>query len=69
VIALADEYVARRLARYPEAATLQGVTSADHAALFDNSAAALRVWQRYEDGLWARLERIDGRTLGGRPEW
>jgi uncharacterized protein (DUF885 family) len=69
VTALADEYVARRLARFPESATLQGVAGANHAAVFDNSIAALRAWHRFEDDLLVRLDQIDPAPLRGHSAW
>jgi uncharacterized protein (DUF885 family) len=69
VNALADEYIKEFLSRYPEQASMMGLSGADNSRLTDNSPAGLRDWQARED-VWAKdIAGIDGRSLWGRPEW
>jgi uncharacterized protein (DUF885 family) len=68
VDALADEYMAAFLDRFPESATLYGLPGHD-AALFDNSTAAYRAWEAREDGWARRIRAIDAASLRGTPQW
>ena len=43
--------------------------SHNHDGSFDNSPAALQVWQEFEDELWRELQGIDGKALQDRSEW
>ena len=56
--ALADEYWAAYVERYPEIATYQGVTGAPHDRLTDNSLAAVAAWRAREDAWLARLREL-----------
>ena len=67
--ALADEYLRVRLATFPEFATQLGLPGARHDRLRDASAAAERAWWKLEDGLLARLRRIDVAGLDQGSEW
>ena len=58
VRALADEYWAGYVERYPEVATYQGVATAPHDRLTDNSLAAVAAWQAREDAWLARLRAL-----------
>lgn len=69
VTALADEFVAAYVAAAPEQAEQWGFPLERHDGLSDNSLAAVRAWQAREDAWAARLARIDGAALRGRPEW
>ena len=60
--ALADEYLAAHLARYPES------NSADQGGLFDNSLAALRSWKQREARFLERVRRIEPTLEPGSPE-
>jgi uncharacterized protein (DUF885 family) len=64
--AVADDYLRARLAAFPEFATQLGLPGARHDRLHDPSAAAERAWRKQEDGLLARLRRIDGSALESR---
>ena len=57
VRALADEYLAARLERYPETITFYGLPGR-HDRLTDNSQAALAAWEAREDDFLARLDRL-----------
>ena len=67
--AVADGYLAARLAAFPELATQFGLPGARHDRLRDVSAAGELAWNRQEDYWLARLRRIDPTALRGRPEW
>jgi len=69
VRALADEFYEAKVAQRPEAAFLDGLVVARHDGLADNSPAALKTWQKFEDRLLAELREIDEDSLGGRAEW
>jgi len=57
-LAIADEYVARYFAVFPEDATINDWPNADHGAATDVSPAALGRWRAYEDDVSARLRAI-----------
>jgi uncharacterized protein (DUF885 family) len=57
VRALADEYLAARLERYPEMITFYGLAGR-HDRLTDNSQAALAAWEAREDDFLTRLDRL-----------
>jgi uncharacterized protein (DUF885 family) len=65
VAGLADRYVARYFATFPEEATLEGVPGADHAALTDNSVAGMQKWRAFEDSLLVDLRAVDSARLRG----
>lgn len=67
-LALADEYVARRMDHFPEMATFAGWPKADHARLMDNSLAGVAAWQQYEDDVLARA-KAQGGLRPGSPAW
>jgi uncharacterized protein (DUF885 family) len=67
--AVADGYMAARLAAFPELGTQFGIPGARHDRLRDVSAAGERVWYQQEDRWLTRLRRIDSTALRGRPEW
>jgi uncharacterized protein (DUF885 family) len=67
VTALADEYVRAFRDAAPEQAELWGGPLERHDGLSDNSLAGVRAWQAREDAWAARLARIDGAALRGRP--
>lgn len=69
VTALADEFVREYVAAAPEEAEAWGFMVDRHDALSDNSLQGIRAWQAREDAWAARLARIDGAALRGRPEW
>jgi uncharacterized protein (DUF885 family) len=66
--ALADEYWAAYVERYPEVATYQGVAAAPRDRLTDNSPAALAAWRAREDGWLARAREIAPRLDPASPE-
>lgn len=68
VRAVADEYVAEVVRRFPGSGEVLG----DHRSpdrWTDNSVAALRDWERAQDAFLARLKAVDGGALYGSPEW
>jgi uncharacterized protein (DUF885 family) len=68
VRALADDYFAAWLQRSPVSATFSGVPEAPNDRLDDNSLAAVRAWERREDGWLSALQSLDATGLRGRPE-
>lgn len=68
VRALADEYFAAWLQRFPMAATFSGVPETPNDRLDDNSLPAIRAWEGREDGWLSALRGLDAGGLRGRPE-
>ena len=69
VTRLADQYVTTLLRTFPETATWEGLPGHDHDRLDDNSLAAVRRWQDFEDRLLSQVKQLDGNALTGRQEW
>lgn len=69
VRALADEYWAAYVERYPEIATYMGVARAPHDRLTDNSLPAVARWQRREDVWLRKLREAQGSVDASAPEW
>jgi len=80
VRALADEFWAAYVERYPETATYQGIAQAPHDRLSDNSLEALATWRLREDAWLEELRGLEPRLEPGsaaspadagppRPEW
>jgi uncharacterized protein (DUF885 family) len=67
--AVADGYLAARLAAFPEIATQFGIPNSRHDRVRDVSAAGERAWYKQEDRWLAELRRIDANVLRSRPEW
>jgi uncharacterized protein (DUF885 family) len=67
--ALADEYVAATMQRYPTMATYYDIEGARHDRLFDNSLDALADWEQREDEWLARLNSIDSPDEIGSRDW
>ena len=67
--ALADEFLAAMLERYPEMATRYSIAGARHDRLFDNSLQALAKWQAREDAWFARLNAIEPPSEIGSRDW
>ena len=65
VNAVADDYLAALLVRYPEQAQFSGLTSPAADRFFDASPAALTAWERREDGWRAGLAKVDAAKLTG----
>lgn len=65
VTRLADAYVARYVAAFPENAQFFGLPGAPVDRFTDNRLAAVRAWQAFEDSVWAAAERIDAERLAG----
>ncbi|GAB3274392.1 DUF885 domain-containing protein [Larkinella harenae] len=63
---LADLYITRYFAQYPEYGTFFGIAKADNASLSDNSIKGIKKWQAFEDSLVARLKTIDKNRLSKR---
>jgi uncharacterized protein (DUF885 family) len=68
VRALADEYWAAYVERFPEVATYQGVAAAPHDRLTDNSPAAVAAWQAREDAWLVRLRKFAPQLDAASPE-
>ena len=68
VRALADEYFAAWLQRFPISATFSGVLEAPNDRLDDNSLPAIRAWEGREDRWLSALRELDAGGLRGRPE-
>ncbi len=67
--ALANEYLAATLERFPEMGTYYSIEGARHDRLTDNSLDALQEWQAREDDWLARLSAIDAPTQVGSRDW
>jgi uncharacterized protein (DUF885 family) len=67
VRAIADAYLTAYFERFPEQATLYGVPGRAHAALTDNSPAALKAWEAREDAWLAELKQIDPSAIASAP--
>jgi uncharacterized protein (DUF885 family) len=61
VRAIADEYWAAYVERYPEIATYQGLTQAPHERLTDNSLGAVAAWRGREDAWLAEMRELEER--------
>jgi uncharacterized protein (DUF885 family) len=68
VRALADDYFAAWLQRFPISATFSGVPEAPNDRLDDNSLAATRAWERREDRWLSALRALDAGGLRGPEE-
>jgi uncharacterized protein (DUF885 family) len=68
VRALADDYFAAWLQRFPISATFFGIPEAPNDRLEDYSLAAIRAWERREDRWLSALRALDAGGLRGRPE-
>lgn len=69
VEAIADEYLAAMLQRYPETATYYSLPGARHDDLTDNSMGALAAWQTREDAWLRELGEIGAPTDIGSRDW
>src|SRR5262245_3464606 len=67
--AVADGYLAARLAAFPEIATQFGIPNSRHDRVRDVAAAGEQAWYKQEDRWLSELRRIDTNALRGRPEW
>ena len=65
VSAIADDYLAALLVRYPEQAQQNGLVTPAADRFYDASPAALKAWQQREDGWRAALDRLDASMLTG----
>jgi uncharacterized protein (DUF885 family) len=65
VSAIADDYLAALLVRYPEQAQQSGLATPAADRFYDASPAALTVWQRREDSWRAALDRVESAKLTG----
>ena len=66
---LADEYVEAMLVRYPSLATTYDIGTGDHDRLFDNSLAALALWQQKEDAWLSQLLALGAPAMVGSRDW
>jgi uncharacterized protein (DUF885 family) len=69
VNALADEFMAEGLKRFPELATYLGLPGMRHDRLADNSLAAVAELERIFDDFYRRVLALDPNVIRGRPEW
>lgn len=69
VEALADEYVAGYLDRYPETRTTWGIPGSEHGRLHDNSLGAHRRWEAREDAWLAEARAFDAKAFRTRSAW
>ena len=69
VTALADEFMAEGLKRFPELATFIGMPGMRHDRLSDNSLAAIPELERLSDAFAARVLALDPNAILGRPEY
>ena len=67
--AIADDYIAAYLQRYPETATYYGLTEYRHDKLTDMSPDAVKAWQRKQDATLALLEGIGRPAEIGSRDW
>jgi uncharacterized protein (DUF885 family) len=57
-VALADDYLVRFAAAFPEAGTANDLPGTDHGALSDNTLPAIARWHAYEDAALAQLRAV-----------
>lgn len=69
VDSLADALFDTRLSLQPEMGTEEGLATAEHGRISDNSLAAMREAEARLDALYAVARTIDPAPLAGRPEW
>ena len=69
VEAIADEYLAAYLDRYPRTGTSYSLPGARHDRLYDNSPAALIAWQTREDKWLEELDSIGAPKDIGSRDW
>ncbi|MBV9109394.1 MAG: DUF885 domain-containing protein [Gemmatimonadetes bacterium] len=67
--ALADEFMAVGIRRFPEIGTFYGLPGARHDLLADNSLATLHRYEQEDDAFNARVMALDWESLRGRPEY
>jgi uncharacterized protein (DUF885 family) len=67
--ALADEYLAAVMDRYPTMGTYFSIEGAQHDRLFDNSLEAQSAWEAREDDWLARLNAIGSPADIGSRDW
>ncbi|MDH3611903.1 MAG: DUF885 domain-containing protein [Gammaproteobacteria bacterium] len=67
--ALADEYLAATLQRFPAIGTYLGIDGVRHDRLYDNSLDALAEWQRRDDAWLAELNSIGAPEDIGSRDW
>ena len=67
--ALADEFLAATLERYPTLATYYAIEGARHDRLYDNSLDALAEWELREDHWLTRLNAIGAPSEVGSRDW
>ena len=67
--AVADEYLAAVLERYPELGTTYSIPGARHDRLYDNSLDALAAWQAREDAWLLELDSMDTPAEIGSRDW
>ncbi|MCH9696170.1 MAG: DUF885 domain-containing protein [Gammaproteobacteria bacterium] len=67
--AIADEYLAAMLIRFPAMATSYSIAGARHDKLYDNSLDALAEWQAREDGWLEELDAIGEPDDIGSRDW
>lgn len=67
--AIADEYLAALLVRFPSMATSYSIAGARHDKLYDNSLEALAAWQAREDEWLAELDAIGAPQEIGSRDW
>lgn len=58
IVAVADDYLARFTAAFPEAGTSNDLPGTDNGALSDNTPQAIARWRAYEDDTLARLRAV-----------
>ena len=67
--AIADDYLAAMLERFPSVATSYSIEGARHDRLYDNSLAALDSWQKREDSWLTELDAIGEPLEIGSRDW
>jgi uncharacterized protein (DUF885 family) len=67
--AVADEYLAEMLVRFPATATYYSLPGIGHSELYDNSPDALIAWRAREDEWLAELLEIGAPTDVGNRDW
>ncbi len=67
--AIADEYLAAMLERFPTMPTMLGLPDMRHDRLFDNSPAARKAWQAREDAWLAELDALGEPAAIGSRNW
>lgn len=68
ITAIADDFIAKGLERFPEQATYIGLPGMRHDRISVNTLASSREWEAQEDAWYEQIRGADANMLRGRPE-